>query len=415
MVKTLQKKFIFAAMLAVSILLIIMVGAINAANYWMNDSQTSQRLHMLMSNELRIVQRDTLNRRIHLFDRPMDEDTVMSLRFFTVHVGGDGEVVHVDVSRISSVSEEQAGSYALDAVAKKRETGYMNSFKYCVAEVDNQKGFAKSSGKAIVFLDISGQRQSIMTVLVSSVLILAVCWLLMFLLVALLSKKAIAPLAANIEKQKQFVTDAGHEIKTPLAIIQANVDAMELINGENKYSKNIRAQTLRLSGLMQTLLTLARMEESDILISSEDILVDELTAETLQPFYESAALRGIQIETDLQPQVTVHSDRERLQRLLSILFDNAVKYTDSDGIIFVSLRKREKSVVFQVKNSCRNLPEGNPDKLFDRFYRGDSARTQKGGGYGIGLSAARAIAATLKCSISASYENKNMIVFTVKI
>ena len=132
----------------------------------------------------------------------------------------------------------------------------------------------------------------------------------MLVLVILLSKKAIFPIAENIEKQKQFVTDAGHEIKTPLAIIMANTDAMELHNGENKWSRNIREQTIRLNGLMQNLLALAKMDEGGVKLPSSDILLSSLLEEILPSFYEPASLKEIIIQENIQPDIIVHGNRD---------------------------------------------------------------------------------------------------------
>ena len=236
----------------------------------------------------------------------------------------------------------------------------------------------------------------------------------MLLFVILLSKKAILPIAENIEKQKQFVTDAGHEIKTPLAIIMANTDAMELHNGENKWSRNIREQTVRLNGLMQNLLALAKMDEGAVKLPSSDILLSSLLEEILPAFYEPAALKEIIIEENIQPNIIMHGNRDSMSRLITILLDNAVKYTSKQGNIIIYLERKEGVITLSIKNTCDMLPEVDPEKLFDRFYRGDSARTQKSGGYGIGLSAARAIAESQKGSITASYE-ENQIIFTVEL
>lgn len=433
MIKTLQKKFIVTAMAAISILLVVLIGGINIANCWMNNSQTNQRLEMLADTEGHIDTDARIDMEGHIdtdghmykqkkpefrqggfFDRPIDEDTAMSLRFFVVRLDNENQVTAKDVSRIFSVGGDEAEQYARRALEKGKQTGYLGGFKYRILAVDNQTDSAGSSETVIVFLDISNQFHSMLMVLVLSVIIAAVCWLCMLLLVILLSRRAILPIAQNIQKQKQFVTDAGHEIKTPLAIIQANIDAMELINGENKWSKNIRSQTMRLSGLMQNLLTLAKMEEGNQELPMADFSISGLSEESLQPFYESAALRGILIETDIQPEVYIHANREYIQRLLSILFDNAVKYTNSGGTITVSLQKTDK-ISLQVKNTCGELPQQSADKLFDRFSRGDSARTQKSGGYGIGLSAAQAIVAAQKGSIAAKYLDAHTILFVVKL
>ena len=242
------------------------------------------------------------------------------------------------------------------------------------------------------------------------------CWFTMLLLVILLSKRAIYPIAQNMEKQKQFVTNAGHEIKTPLAIILANTDAMELHNGKNKWSQNIRAQTVRLNGLMQNLLTLAKMDESGDGVPMSEFSAYLLMEETLDLFRETAEEKGITLQTELATDIMLRANRESIMQLVSILLDNATKYTPLNGNITVSLKKTDKQAVLQVKNTCEEPPEENLEKMFDRFYRGDTARTQSRGGYGIGLSAARAITEAHGGTITASYEKKTKVMtFTVKL
>lgn len=249
-------------------------------------------------------------------------------------------------------------------------------------------------------------------------------WLLMLLLVILLSKKTIAPVARSIEKQKQFVTNAGHEIKTPLAIILANTDAMELHNGENKWSKNIRAQTLRLSGLMQNLLMLAKMDESSAKLPMCSFDISTAAEDTVNAFTEPAALKGVMIEQDIQKGLNLNGNRDSIIQLMTVLLDNAVKYTESGGTIRAKLSGNDKNIALSIANTCE--PIDHPEKLFDRFYRGDSARTQKNGGYGIGLSVAQAIAELHKGTITAEnitdtspdnpdIDTDNMLMFTVKI
>lgn len=416
MIKTLQRKFVIMAMSAVSLLLAVLIGGINLANGWITVRQIDQQLAMLSDTEGRMPKhKRPASLPDGFFNPPMDEDTAMSLRFFIVILGKEGQVLHKDISRISSVDGDEAVAYAKEAADGGRQTGYVDTFKYKRIYTLHDLEIEAEKGRGFIFLDVSRHYRSMMKVFVLTISVAALCWLFMLVIVIWLSRRAIRPIAQNIQKQKQFVTDAGHEIKTPLAIIQANVDAMELIHGENKWSRNIKNQTIRLGGLMQNLLTLAKMEEAGTQLLMEHLPVSSLLDETLQPFYESAALRGIYIDTQLQPDLWIHANREYIQRLLSILFDNAVKYADADGTIKVSLQKSDKNVVIQVQNTCAQLPQVDADQLFDRFYRGDSARTQKNGGYGIGLSAAYAIVTAHKGSITAEYVDEHTIIFRVSI
>ncbi|MDC7287016.1 HAMP domain-containing histidine kinase [Blautia schinkii] len=410
MIKTLQKKFILTAMAAVTVLLLFMLGAINGINYWMAESQTEHTLEMLSENDGQFPpQQEPLGGRPDFFPPRSDREFTMAARFFLVHLDALGKIMHIDISQIASVNETEAEQLALEVLERETTSGSIDQFKYKISPS------GAGNGTVMVFLDTSTQLNSLLMVLAISVCIGLVCWLLMLLLVFLLSKKAIKPIALSLEKQKQFVTNAGHEIKTPLAIILANTDALELHKGESKWSRNIRTQTIRLNGLMQNLLTLSKMEEGTAKLQGDDFCASRLLEETLHPYYEMAALNHVSIQAEIQPEIMLHADQGHITQLFSILFDNAVKYTNPGGQITVTFQKPDKSAVLQVKNTCTALPEGEPEKLFDRFYRDDSARTQKSGGYGIGLSVAKAIAESCKGSIRAAYEEGSVVCFTVRL
>ena len=415
MTKILQKKFVTTAMAAVTILLIVLLGAINAINYGMSARQTERTLAMLLDNGGSFPPDDENRQKQDgrkLLDPPMDADAAMSTRYFLVFLDEEGTVVRTDVTRIASVDDGEAKRLAEEVLATGKTEGKITHFSYRVADTTDGRG------RLFVFLDTASQVRSTLLVLLISIVIGILCWGFMLLLLILFSKRAIRPIAENIEKQKQFITNAGHEIKTPLAIILANTEAMELHNGESKWSRNIRSQTMRLSGLMQNLLTLAKMEEMGAekeKFPYTDFSMSQLLTETLQPYYESAALKNIEIHEEIAAGVDVHASRENLIQLFSILFDNAVKYASEGGYIDVSLKKSGRELVLQVKNTCDKLPEVEPEKLFERFYRGDAARTQKSGGYGIGLSAARAIALAHGGTLGASYEKDNIICFTLRL
>lgn len=418
MQKTLQKKFVIMAMAAVSVLLFILLGAINVLNFWQNGHQTDRLLAMLAQEAAGIPRMEPGSQPFpvmpkrepgNFFAPPVTEDNAMSARYFCVWFDSEGCITEADVSRISSVSREEAEKYAKNINVQGKETGKLSHFKY------KRMSTHDGRGEILLFLDISTQRYGLLMVLVLSVGIGILCWGGMLLLVTLLSKKAILPIARNLERQKQFVTDAGHEIKTPLAIIMANTEAMELHGGESKWSRNIKAQTVRLSGLMQNLLVLARLDEGTGELPVSDFSMTQMLEELLPSFCESAALKGVMIETEVCQDVMICGNRENMLRLISILLDNAVKFVPSGGEIFVRLKKVDSQLLLQVENDCDVLPADEPEKLFDRFYRGDSARTQKSGGYGIGLSAAQAIVAAYKGEIYAQYPTDSRIVFTVRI
>ena len=272
MIRALQKKFVVTAMIAVSVLLLVVLGALNVFNAVSNARQTEFLLDDLgrqgaffPRTEDRTVQPPAAagtdsspgfgappgggepesferGRRRGFLDEPMDDNMRMSALYFVADLDSQCRVLSTDVSHIASVTEEEAAELARYKIFPRPEGGYR-----------------------VVFLDSAVRRNAVMRVALLSLLLGSVSWLLMLTLVIALSRRAIRPIAENMERQRQFVTDAGHELKTPVAIILANVDAMELRGGENKYSRNIRSQAGRLSELMKNLLTLARVDEYSVL------------------------------------------------------------------------------------------------------------------------------------------------------
>ena len=463
MVKQLQKKFIISAMLAVTILLVVLIGGINVFNYLTTSGDNDRLMEMLCYSfetstkwnadttdntqppqSINGTQQNTAadisgsqnnpdfppqdngtkppdDKKNNGFGRH-DKNAVDSARYAAVAIDKNGNIIRTDVTHISSLTEDEAAAITEALKNNASGTGTYSGFLYRISETK------RAEGKVIILLDNGMQISSFFTVLFISVGAGIFGWLMMLLLVILLSRKTIAPVARSIEKQKQFVTNAGHEIKTPLAIILANTDAMELHNGENKWSKNIRAQTLRLSGLMQNLLMLAKMDESSTKLPMCEFDISTAAEDTVGAFIEPAALKGIMIEQDIKKGIRLSGNRGSIVQLMTVLLDNAVKYTESGGVIRAELYGSEKNITLSIANTCE--PIDHPEKLFDRFYRGDSARTQKNGGYGIGLSVAQAIAELHKGSITAENvsasasesrtdtadkQNTNMLMFTVKI
>lgn len=419
MIQMLRRRFVITAMLAISVLLLVLLGVINIGNIAANNRRTNQVLNKLMESEGRytppeetMVQFPPSNGPVRTWPKipaSPTADEMLGARYFSVHFDKNGEITSVDMSRIHAVDRTEAQEMAQMVYDGAVTSGRIERFRFRITQaLDQQSSF-------VLFLDISNQMRSTTTIFVISLAVGVFCWIVMLLFVTMLSQKAIKPIAENIEKQKQFVTNAGHEIKTPLSIILINTDALELHLGANKWSQNIRAQTERLTGLMQNLLTLAKMDESAGRLPISTFSVNLLLEELLYPYDEIAADREISLHTEFQPDVMLHANRESIMQMFSILLDNAAKYTPPGGQIEAVLEAKGKHIVFQVKNTCDMPQEVDLAKLFDRFYRCDSARTQKDGGYGIGLSAARAIVQAHGGTITASREADDVILFTVKL
>ncbi len=402
MKKTLRKKFVFFAMSAVTILLVVLIGAINVFSWVMLDQQSDHVLHTIAQGDGAFVQMEFFDR--GPFQRPMDMDTVKSARFFMVRIDADGNVKDTNLDQISSVTAEQATQYARKISGN---SGKIDNFKY------ESKAFGTE--QLIFFMDISGQMQIFAMVFGISGMIALVCWLFILILVILLSGRVARPILAGIEKQKQFITNAGHELKTPLTIIQSNNDASSLICGETKYTQNIRRQTQRLNVLMTNLLTLAKLDE-EIKLPTETVNISEQLQALLPGYEEMLAQKGIDFSMSIEPDLFMQAHGESFAQLMSVLLDNAVKYTPDGGVVRLVACRNSGHIEIVEENTCEVPDSMDAEPLFERFYRGDSARTQDSSisGYGIGLSAARAIAENFGGTLRATYTTSGTIRFVAR-
>ena len=290
-----------------------------------------------------------------------------------------------------------------------QERGSVDGYLYCaLQQPDRSVSYA--------FLDISRETEAMIRILLITAALGAALWLLVLLLVIFLSGRAIAPIAENMEKQRQFITNAGHEFKTPLAVIVSNVDVQELHGGKTKWLDNIRSQALRLSDLTKQMLTLAKMEEAgNNALTSSTFDASLVLEETVNAFRESASVRGISIQTEIESGILLYFSKEQYRQMLELLLDNAVKYGRENGFLSVTLHAERKMAVLSFKNDCDQLPDAAPDQLFDRFYRPDSSRNRKTGGSGIGLAVVRAIAGQGGGSARAQYHPDQVIEFRIEL
>lgn len=402
MKKTLRRKFIFFAMSTVTVLLVVLIGAISAFSWIILDRQSDDVLHTLANGEDKILQMDFHDR--GPFMPPMSMDTIKSARFFMVRTDSGGNVLDVSIDQISSVTAEQATQYAEQI---KDTAGKINGYKYEVMQ--------RGTDRLIFFMDTSSQISIFVMVFSISTAFAFICWLLILLFVIFFSGRVVRPVLEGMEKQKQFITNAGHELKTPLTIIQSNNDASTLIYGETKYSKNIRLQTQRLNVLMTNLLMLAKLDEEPKL-PTETVNISELFWGMLPAYEDVIAQKRITVTAKIQPDILMQVHRDTFSQMVSCLLDNAVKYTPDGGTICLSVLDRSGHIEIIEENSCEMPCDSDPERLFERFYRGDNARTQSNpsSGYGIGLSAARAITETFGGKLTANYTEDGKICFTAR-
>lgn len=435
MIKKLKIRFIVLAMVSLTVLLSVIVAGMNMINYSKVVSDADTKLEVLGENSGRLMFEDMINPfgdfddyyrdddgRGFLGHRgpggpSMSRDEAEESRFFMVSVDDSGSVLQTYTDRISAVDSDDAAGYAEKAVASGKEKGFAGDFRYAVID--------SVSGKTITFLDCGRTLGSFRSFLGASILMSVIGLVAVFFVMLYFAERIVRPVAESYEKQKRFITDAGHEIKTPLAIIKANVDLMDMeIDSGTEGKKgeaipedvadslrenlgDINDQITRLTGLTNDLVYLSRMEEADNSLVMTDVPFSDIVSESIESFNSLAWERGKAIAGDIAPDVTVKGSTKELEKLMSILLENAIKYSipprtidcsgDEDGMpappeIGVILRREGRSAVLGVRNETESeLTNEMLSHVFERFYRTDSSRNSATGGHGIGLSMANAI------------------------
>lgn len=411
MIKKLRRKFILITMCSVIAVLTLIIGSINIAVYKNIDSETDMLLNIIAENG-GTFPRD--NDRIgggpaggFMNDYSLSPETPFNTRYFTVTVNENGDAVAVDTGKIAAVTTNDAQIFAETLAENGKTEGYHKGYKFRTV---NTNGYTQ-----YIFLDCNNQINSFYSFLASSITVSFFGILLVFLLVFFLSKIAVRPLAESYEKQKRFITDAGHEIKTPLTIIDAGADVLEMENGENEWTQSIKNQVKRLTHLTEKLIFLSKMEEDNTRLQISEFSLSEAVRETVDSFEAIALTKGKTLHADIQQNIAYKGDESMIKQLFSLLLDNAMKYSDENGTISFTLRSSGKNKEIRIRNSVVHIEKGRHDDFFERFRRRDESRNSKTGGHGIGLSVAKAIVNAHKGKITAFSENENTIEFLITL
>lgn len=335
----------------------------------------------------------------------MSPEAAFDTRFFTVTLSDDGTVDQIDTGKIAAVSSSTAGEYASSLYARNNTHGFIDCYRYQLVSTDNTQMY--------IFVNCERELGTFRSFLLASAGISVAGLFVVYLLVVFFSKKIMQPVAESYEKQKRFITDASHEIKTPLTIIDANTEVLEMTGGENQWTKSIRKQIARLTSLTEKLVFLSRMDEESTQLEMEPFAISDAILDTADPFLAVATSRGKELSIDIDPDLVYKGNEGSIRQLVSLLLDNAIKYSTDDGQIRLSFHTRGRNLVLSVWNTVENIEPGRHDELFERFYRADKSRNQKTGGFGIGLSVVSAIVRAHKAKISALSEDGHSLNITI--
>lgn len=383
MIQSLRRRFLLIAMFSLALTLFVIGGAINLGNYLRLTGRADAIISTLYENDWNfpmVKNHPNLSGRFQI-----TRETAFETRYCIIHLDENEEPSDIDSEHIASLSDNDILELTDTILATGKEDGYWGYYRYRLYD-DSDVG-----GDTLVIVDCFSQLQAFYTLLRLTGFIIFGCLAVVFLLLLFLSDCVIEPFADNIKKQRRFITDVSHELKTPLGIILANIGVMEMLRGKDEWTDSTRKQVERLNQMIAELIELSRAEEGIRPESLSDFCLSDLVTETARSFQTAASAQGKKLSLSVTPSLCLRGQREQMVRLISILLDNAVKYCLPDGTITLSLSQKKRQICLDIQNPCENLDPEQVPRLFDRFYRADDSRARTSGGYGIGLSIAKSI------------------------
>lgn len=422
MIKKLQKKFIMISGLAVVIVMVCVLFPINMINRYRVGKELRNTIRYIMDSggdfsEMQETESEHGGRQNWIFDfiarNPglnFTPESKYQLRYFMITVEKSGTVSDVSLSHIAAVGEEDATALAQRAMASFPDSGFLSTGTNSYFYLRQEQG---EGATKIGFLECTREVINLQVFSYVSIGFGLVLIVVFVIVIAILSRKAMQPYIDNIESQREFITNAGHELKTPLAIISANAEVIEMINGKSEWTDSILAQVKRGTSLINDLITLSRTTEAEQIVLT-DVDASKILQESAESFRPVIEKEGKRLSIQIQEGVMVRAEEKMMTELCNILVDNAAKYCDDGGEVTVLLKKRGKGAQIQVSNTYQEGAGEDYGRFFRRFYRGDVSHNSKQSGYGIGLSMAQTIAEKFRGSIAAGWKN-GVITFTVTL
>ena len=393
MIRKLQIQITAILMAILSSVTIGILVAVNIVNYNASQQEAFHYLNEVASSGEMLIASE-------------ENSSLFSYRFFRVFIDMYGNAFKSVSENNAMYTDEQLAALATKVLIRGKNSGAIDHMLYTVKD--------ESYGKLIVFMDNRITEANIRAVGLYSLIFGSMGLFLLFCMVLFLAKWLTKPIEEAFHKQKIFVSDVSHELKTPLAVITANADTLESEIGESKWLGYIKNEAYKMSGLVNNMLTLTRMETTENKLSFQRFDLTETVRGAVMPFESIAYEKQVDLSVSLQESVFLSGNQEQLGRVAAILTDNAVKYTEPGGKISVLLQKKKKKTILQVSNTGPEIPYADRKKIFDRFYRVDKARSRENGSYGLGLSIAKTIVSAHHGTISVDCRNSRNI-FTVTI
>lgn len=398
MIRKLRKKFIWTTMLALLLLLAALLVVINMVNIVNSNRQADEVTEYLLEHSGKIgdgdgektgdtTQRDSSDQT----DKEpgpgkkgemKNPEFAFTTRYCTVTLDGSKTITAVNMAQITAIDENAAREYTAEILSRRDSTGWIGGYKYRIGQT--------LSGYLIVIVDALEEQQNIVFVLRISSLVGIGTYLVTLLFVALISGRAVRPIAESYVRQKEFLNGAGHDLRTPLSVITADSEILAMNYGENEWCQSIDRQTGKMRDLVSSMIALSNMDEGHVQSVQEIFSLSGMVYETAESWRKTAEAAGLTLALSVSGDIRHKGSREEICRLVSLLMDNAVKFCDRGGTITVTLQSGKKNLL-SIRNTYADSAKLKYTKLFDWFYRTNEARIADGS-HGLGLPIAKSIA-----------------------
>jgi signal transduction histidine kinase len=395
MIKKLRKRIFLIIMISLSIVVIGIIAVFAILNY----KNTIDTASLIMD---RFIYGDA---RKNATDR-LDEEN----DFSKIDIEG---LYYVDLetpsgeSNISNITNKTIKKYSRKLKDSNKDSGIIGDYIYKIKKQNGQN-------VSIVFMESEETILHLKVLIIVSIVSSFLSLIIIYIIAKQLSEAIVEPVEETFEKQKQFISDASHELKTPLAVIEANADVLENEVGGNKWLKYIQNEIESMNKLINELLLLAKIENID---NVKDYKTFDLSKEIeiITSMFESMAYeKNVKLTSKLQENISMNGNKEDTEHILSTLIDNAIKHTDSEKEVIVEAFKEKNNIIIQVKNMGQEIPQKEREKIFERFYRIDKSRNRNEKRYGLGLAIAKSTVEKYRGNINVDYKD-GFTIFKVTI
>lgn len=396
MLNDLKKKFIVLTTFISIVALILIFTTINIVNYITTMNNVDSVINLIFENDFELNSNFVPPTNNHF-----TQEVAFTTRYFILQTNENLNVIYNNTKNINYITPDSALIYLEEAQSLNLDKGTIGNFRYI--KVDN----------TYVFLDIEEELNSISSYLNYSIFVSLGAIGVIFILSLLFAKSAVSPIADSYEKQKRFITDVSHELKTPLSIIKSNKELIEINTGSTDSTESINKQVNKLNSLINDLITLNKFNEENIQTKKTFFLLDDILKQVVDEFEPSLKEKNLTIKFNSSDNINFEGDLIAIKQLFSILIENSIKYSIENKDIVINLIKKNNKTLFTIQNYSNSSSINNCNKWFDRFYREDYSRNSESNGFGIGLSIAKSICQNHKAKITASNIKDNIVVIKV--